>query len=87
MSDLNRKFNQHPFIIKFKNFIDKKESMRYGGVVEWIRKNTTEVPIPRSFELKRDGVVNILYRWITELDGNYEVFRPNYTEVLRRKSS
>ena len=39
MSDLNRKFNQHPFIIKFKNFIDKKESMRYGGVVEWIRKN------------------------------------------------
>lgn len=87
MSDLNRKFNQHPFIIKFKNFIDKNESMRYGGVVKWIRKNTTEVPIPRSFELKRDGVVNILYRWITELDSNYEVYRPNYTEVLRRKSS
>ena len=87
MSDLNRKFNQHPFIIKFKKFIDKNESMRYGGVVEWIRKNTTEVPIPRSFELKRDGIVNILYRWITELDSNYEVYRPNYTEVLRRKSS
>jgi hypothetical protein len=87
MSDLNLKFNQHPFIIKFKNFIDKNKSMRYGGVVEWIRKNTTEVPIPRSFELKRDGVVNILYRWITELDSNYEVYRPNYSEVLRRKSS
>ena len=87
MSDLNRKFNHHPFIIKFKKFIDKNNSMRYGGVVEWIRKNTTEVPIPRSFQLKRDSVVNILYRWITELDSNYEVYRPNYTEVLRRKSS
>jgi hypothetical protein len=87
LSDLNRKFNHHPFILKFKNFIDKNESMRYGGVVDWIRENTNDVPIPRSFELKRDGVVNILYRWITELDSNYEVYRPNYSEVLRRKSS
>ena len=85
MSDLTRKFNRHPFILKFKNFIDLNRSMRYGGVVDWIQENTTQVPIPRSFELKRDGVVNILYRWVTELDNDYEVVVPNYSEVLRRK--
>lgn len=85
MSELKRKFNQHPFIIKFKIFIDLNWSMRYGGVVDWIKLNTTQVPIPRSFDLKRDGVVNILYRWITDLDEKYEVVVPNHSEVLRRK--
>lgn len=86
MYELKRKFNHHPFIIKFKKFIEENGSMRYGGVVNWIRLNTTQVPIPRSFDLKRDSVVNILYRWITEFDSNYEVIVPNYSEILRRKS-
>ncbi len=82
---LKDKFNSHPFIIALKNHIKAQEtkSLRYGGVVDWIQKTTTTVPTPRSWEIKREQIVNILYTWICEFDDNFTWNIPgNRSEVI-----
>ena len=76
---LKQRFNDHPFILKFKDAIknsvdgynreDRNGSMRFGSVKRWFQENTTTVPTPRSFEL--NDYVNILYYWICEFDEFY----------------
>lgn len=83
---LKDKFNSHPFIIALKEHIKTQPSLslRYGGVVEWIQKNTTTVPTPRSWELKQEQIVNILYTWICEFDEKFTWDIPGrYSEVIR----
>lgn len=87
LNDLSNAFLSHPFIKKFSQHIESLGSLRYGGVVRWIQENCKEVPIPRSFELKQDGVVNILYRWLCYFDKTFEVIRPNHSEVIQKKAS
>jgi len=81
-------FNSHPFINKLKEHIKNlpEQSLRYGGVVRWIQDNTTTVPTPRSWELKKDLIVNILFDWICHLDKNFSWSRPNYSQVIRYES-
>jgi hypothetical protein len=82
---LKDKFNSHPFVKALKNHIKTQEtkSLRYGGVVEWIQKTTTTVPTPRSWEIKREQIVNILYTWICEFDDNFTWNIPgNRSEVI-----
>lgn len=81
-SDLRLAFNTHPFIVKLKNEICYKGTMRYGGVVNWIRENTTTVPTPRNWELKKEQIVNILYDWICFFDSRYTWNRPNHSQVI-----
>lgn len=71
--ELKIKFNTHPFIVALKNYIKSQDSksLRYGGVVDWIQSNTTTVPTPRSWEIKKEQIVNILYTWICEFDSDY----------------
>lgn len=82
---LKEAFNQHPFIIKLKNHIKSmpKQSLNYGGVVRWIQENTTTVPTPRSWELKKDLLVNILYQWICDLDDEFTYETPNFSQVIK----
>ena len=79
-STLKMNFNKHPFVIALKDYIKKQEgqSLRYGrgGVVDWIQDKTTTVPTPRSWELKKDQIVNILYEWICFFDKDYVVEVP-----------
>ncbi len=82
---LKDKFNSHPFIVALKKHIKTQEtkSLRYGGVVDWIQKTTTTVPTPRSWEIKREQIVNILYTWICEFDENFTWNIPgNRSEVI-----
>ncbi|MHC5354701.1 phospholipase D-like domain-containing protein [Myroides sp. LJL115] len=82
---LETRFNAHPFIIKFKDFIStsSRRSSNYGGCVRWIQNNCTNVPIPRSYEMKEDSIVNILYRWICFFDDRFSVSVPgNRSEVI-----
>ncbi|NJW54163.1 hypothetical protein [Salinimicrobium oceani] len=79
---LKSKFNSHPFIIKLKTQIQRKGSMSYGGVVRWVQENTTTVPTPRSWELKKDLLVNILYEWICHFDSSFNWSRPNHSQVI-----
>lgn len=67
-------FNGHPFILKLKEHIKSlpRQSLNYGGVVRWIQENTTTVPTPRTWEIKQDIIVNILYSWICDLDNDFE---------------
>lgn len=81
-SDLRLAFNTHPFIVKLKNEIRHQGAMRYGGVVNWIRENTTTVPTPRNWELKKEQIVNILYDWICFFDSRYTWNRPNHSQVI-----
>ena len=79
-SKLKINFNKHPFVIALKDYIKEQEgqSLRYGrgGVVDWIQDKTTTVPTPRSWELKKDQIVNILYEWICFFDKDYVVEVP-----------
>lgn len=77
-STLKENFNTHPFIIKLKEVIksDPRHSLSYGSVVRWIQDNTTTVPTPRSWELKKELIVNILYEWICYFDNNFIVETP-----------
>ncbi len=79
-STLKINFNKHPFVIALKDYIKGQEgqSLRYGrgGVVDWIQDKTTTVPTPRSWELTKDQIVNILYEWICFFDKDYVVEVP-----------
>ena len=82
--ELKDKFNSHPFIIALKEHIKSEptQSLRYGGVVDWVKNNTTTVPTPRSWELKQDQIVNILYTWICEFDEKFSWETPNHSQVI-----
>ena len=77
-STLKKNFNSHPFIVKLKEIIksDARKSLSYGSVVRWIQENTTTVPTPRSWELKQEQIVNILYEWICFFDDDFKVEIP-----------
>ncbi|WBL25721.1 hypothetical protein [Zunongwangia sp. HGR-M22] len=79
---LGLKFNSHPFIIALKQNIAEEQSMRYGSVLRWIQTNTTTVPTPRSWELKKELIVNILYDWICHFDKNFTYSKPRHSEVI-----
>lgn len=85
-SDLRQVFNSHKFIVGLKTRIKEdrrgKRSLHYGGVVRWITENTTSVPTPISWELKKQQVVNILYEWICFLDSDFVVERPGHSEII-----
>lgn len=72
-NSLKTNFNSYPFIESIKNSIanDQRKSKGYGQVVSWIQNNTTTVPTPRSWELKQEEVVNILYEWICFFDNRF----------------
>lgn len=86
--ELKEKFNSHPFIIALKEHIksEPSQSLRYGGVVDWIKNNTTTVPTPRSWDLKQDQIVNILYTWICEFDEKYSWDTPNHSQIISFKT-
>jgi hypothetical protein len=71
--ELKNKFNAHPFILALKEHIKShdSQSLRYGGVVEWIQNYTTTVPTPIRWDIKQQQIVNILYTWICEFDSNF----------------
>lgn len=81
---LKNTINSHPFILALKNEIIKsqRQSMNYGSVVRWITKNTTTVPTPISWELKKKQVVNTLYKWICFFDEKFTVERPRHSEII-----
>ena len=82
---LKDKFNSHPFILALKEYIKMQptQSLRYGGVIEWIKENTTTVPIPRRWELIQEQIVNILYTWICFFDEDFNWSIPgNKSQVL-----
>lgn len=87
---LKTSFNKHEFILKLKDFIKSQpdQSLRYGGVVEWIKQNTTTVPTPLSWELKEQEIVNILYYWITSFDPEFTTSVPGRrSEVIFYKKA
>jgi hypothetical protein len=83
-ADLKRVFNNHKFIVNLKKRIkeDRRRSLNYGEVVRWIKENTTTVPTPISWELKKQQVVNILYEWICYFDPDFVVERPRHSEII-----
>jgi hypothetical protein len=84
ISKLKESFNQKEIIKKLK--LDIKEnprmSMGYGQVVRWIQENTTTVPTPMSWELKKKQIVNNLYEWICFFDERYTWDTPNHSQVI-----
>ena len=82
--ELKKTINSHPFILALKKEIinSQKQYMLYGSVVNWIVDNTTTVPTPVSWDLKREQVVNTLYKWICFFDDEFTVERPRHSEVI-----
>jgi hypothetical protein len=83
---LSNKFNHHPFVIKFKDFVKSRpnSSIHYGGCVTWIQENTTTVPTPRSWEMKKQFIINNLYRWVCffDLEFSFEVPIGGHSQIL-----
>jgi len=75
-------FNSHPFISKLLDWLKDNGSTNYGRVVRWIQNNCTQVPIPRSWDLKQRQVVNILFDWICYFDEAFTWSRPNHSQVI-----
>lgn len=70
---LKERFNEKEIIKKLKLDIreNSRMSMAYGQVVRWIQENTTTVPTPMSWDIKKEQIVNILYTWICEFDDKF----------------
>lgn len=83
-SQLKEKFNNKPIIRKLKIDImeSQRNSMGYGQVVRWIQANTTSVPTPMSWEIKKEQYVNNLYEWICCLDGCFSCKKPSHSQVI-----
>jgi hypothetical protein len=82
---LRNEFNNHPFVLKFKDFVKSQpnQSIHYGGCVNWIQVNTTTVPTPRSWEMKRQYIVNNLYDWVCYFDKDFSWNIPgNRSQVI-----
>ena len=75
LADLGVNFNSHPFISNLIQFIKDNNSCRYGQLVNWIKGNCTEVPVPRSWQLKEKQIVNILYEWICYFNHDFKFVR------------
>lgn len=84
------KFNNHPFILKFKEAVktsnpqnlNRKGTMNFGSVRLWFAENTTTVPTPRAFELSE--FVSILYTWICFFDKKFTWDVPGtHSQVLK----
>lgn len=81
---LQERFNYKPIIKKLKTDIREspRNSMGYGQVVRWIQENTTTVPTPMSWELKKEQIVNNLYEWICFFDDRFSWDTPNHSQVI-----
>lgn len=84
ISKLKESFNEKEIIKKLKQDIQEnpRMSMKYGQVVRWIQENTTTVPTPMSWELKKEHIVNNLYKWICFFDDRFSWDTPNHSQVL-----
>jgi hypothetical protein len=84
---LSSQFNNHPFVIKFKDFVKSRPncSIHYGGCVNWIQENTTTVPTPRSWEMKKQFIINNLYNWVCffDLEFSFEVPIGGHSQILK----
>jgi hypothetical protein len=90
LNQIKTRFNSHEFILQLKNFIKSQpgQSLRYGGVVDWIKMHTTTVPTPLNWELKEQEIVNILYYWVTNFDSDYTTSVPGRrSEVIFYKKA
>lgn len=89
ISKLNEIFNEKEIIKKLKIDIreNSRRSMGYGQVVRWIQENTTTVPTPMSWELKKEQIVNNLYEWICFFDSSYFWDNPRYSQVIFYKKT
>ena len=87
ISKLKESFNEKEIIKKLK--LDIRENLRmsmgYGQVVRWIQENTTTVPTPMSWELKKEQIVNNLYEWICFFDDRFSWDRPSHSQIIRFK--
>jgi hypothetical protein len=83
-SQLKEQFNNKPIIRKLKKDIVESQrfSMGYGQVVRWIQDNTTSVPTPMSWEIKKEQYVNNLFEWICCSDDDFSWNVPSYTQVI-----
>lgn len=73
---IRQEFENQPFIIALKLHIAYNNSLSYGRIVDWIRNNTTTVPTPRNWEIKKQEIVNILFTWICHFDSRFSVRIP-----------
>jgi hypothetical protein len=83
-SQLKEKFDSMAIIRKLKTDImeSPRNSMGYGQVVRWIQENTTTVPTPMSWELKKEQIVNNLFDWVCIFDNRFSWERPKHSQVI-----
>ena len=93
LSHLECQFNNHPFIVEFKDAVkrnhanrqDRAGSMNFGAVRLWFAENTTTVPTPRPFELSE--YIQVLYTWICYFDDEFSWSVPGgHSQVIQYRA-
>ncbi len=89
MESLEQSFKFHPFITSFVQLLEEEKTLRYGAVVRWIQDNCTEVPAPRSWELKQRLIVNILTSWVTYFYDNITITKkyPRGSDLIKYENN
>lgn len=83
LKKLKENFFENPFTRAFSEIITL-EGVRFGYAKEWIQNNCTTIPTPYRRELTE--TVQCLFNWFVELaPSKYEIYQPNYTQILRLK--
>jgi hypothetical protein len=93
LSQLEYQFNNHPFIVEFKDAVKRNNgnrperagSMNFGAVRLWFAENTTTVPTPRPFELSE--YIQVLYTWICYFDDEFTWSVPGgHSQVIQYRA-
>jgi hypothetical protein len=93
LSHLEYQFNNHPFIVEFKDAVkhnhanrpERAGSMNFGAVRLWFAENTTTVPTPRPFELSE--YIQVLYTWICYFDDEFSWSVPGgHSQVIQYRA-
>lgn len=79
---LKKNYFNHPFILKFLEFID--DGKYFGEATEWLHKNCTTVPTPRRYEIK--SALKRIFKFTETLsEGFYVIEVPKRHSMFLKK--
>jgi hypothetical protein len=87
LKNIKKSFFDHPFIKDILAYNNSGErngiiGRRFGDLRQWIKDNTTTVPVPVSPEVNEP--LNNVLNWVVELSLDYEKYQPGHTIILRK---
>jgi hypothetical protein len=81
---LRTNFCNSQFVLDFLIHLQQQESIRFGGVADWIHAKCDDVPLPYRWEVKDS--TRCFYNWLQYFVENVSWDRPNHSQIIRWNS-